>query len=92
MGQVPAKFMLPSAPYGSSEGANVLNPVQPGASNPQTPLLPPNFQDPGTMPSSTPLQQPAQQGLQRSLFGGQQQPQLGQQNYSQLFKRSLFGA
>lgn len=47
MGQVPAKYMLPSSPYGSSPAANVLNPTQPAAMNPQTPLLPPNFQSGG---------------------------------------------
>lgn len=48
MGQVPPKYMLPSAPYGQSDAINAVNSVQPQAINPQTPLLPPNFQDPGT--------------------------------------------
>lgn len=48
MGQTPSKYLLPSAPYGSSQAVNTTNPVQPLASNPQTPLTPPNFQDPGT--------------------------------------------
>jgi len=48
MGQVPAKYMMPSAPYGQSDAANAVNAVQPAAQNPQTPLLPPNFSDPGT--------------------------------------------
>jgi hypothetical protein len=56
MGQTPPKYFLPSAPYGASEGANALNPVQPGAVNPQTPLLPPNFQDPGTMTTANAAQ------------------------------------
>lgn len=38
--------MLPSAPYGASPATNSLNPVQPGAVNPQTPLLPPGMQVP----------------------------------------------
>lgn len=49
MGQTPPKYFLPSSPYGASPGANTVNPTQPGAMNPQQPLLPPNFQDPGTM-------------------------------------------
>lgn len=49
IGQVPAKGFLPSAPYGASPAANVLNPSQPAAQNPQTPLLPPSFTDPGRM-------------------------------------------
>lgn len=49
MGSIPAKYFLPSAPYGSSDTANALNSVQPGATNPQMPLLPPNFTDPGKM-------------------------------------------
>ena len=49
MGQVPAKYFLPSAPYGASPAANTLNPVQSAAVNPQTPLLSSNFYDPGTM-------------------------------------------
>ena len=48
MGQVPPKYMLPSAPYGQSDAINAVNAVQPQAINPQTPLLPPNFTDPGT--------------------------------------------
>ena len=54
MGQVPPKYFMPSAPYGASPATNVVNPTQPGARNPQTPLLPPNFQDPGAMQSATP--------------------------------------
>ncbi len=49
MGQVPPKFMMPSTPYGSSQAANTLNPTMPAAQNPQMPLLPPNFTDPGTI-------------------------------------------
>jgi hypothetical protein len=49
MGQTPAKYFLPSAPYGASPAANALSPTQPAATNPQTPLLPPNFQSGGTL-------------------------------------------
>jgi hypothetical protein len=49
MGQVPPKYMMPSAPYGASQAANTLNPVQQAATNPQVPLLPPNYTDPGTL-------------------------------------------
>lgn len=52
MGQTPPKYFLPSAPYGSSPASNTLNPTQQAAQNPQTPLLPPNFTDPGTMTQS----------------------------------------
>src|SRR5690348_466659 len=60
MGQTPPKYFLPQAPAGSSSSSNVLNPVQPQAVNPQTPLLPPSFFDPGTMqapasPSTAPF-------------------------------------
>ena len=48
MGMVPPKYLLPSAPYGQSDAVNAVNAVQPQAINPQTPLLPPNFTDPGT--------------------------------------------
>lgn len=48
MGQVPAKYMMPSSPYGGSQAANVLNAAQPPGINPQTPLLPTTFTDPGT--------------------------------------------
>src|SRR5690348_4317696 len=48
MGQTPPKYFLNQAPAGSSSSSNVLNPVQPQAVNPQTPLLPPGFSDPGT--------------------------------------------
>jgi hypothetical protein len=51
MGQVPPKYFLPSSPYGSSPAANALNPNQPAAQNAQTPLLPPNWTDPGTLPT-----------------------------------------
>lgn len=53
MGQVPPKYMMPSAPYGQSDAVNAVNAVQPAAINPQTPLLPPNFTDPGTQASQT---------------------------------------
>lgn len=49
MGATPAKYMMPSSPIGASSGINTLNPVQPNAVNPQQPLLPSNFSDPGTM-------------------------------------------
>ncbi len=54
MGQVPPKYFLPSSPYGSSPASKALSPTQPGAVNPQTPLLPPNFSDPGTMAQASP--------------------------------------
>ena len=53
MGQVPPKWFLAPAPYGSSEAATPVNPVQPAAVSPQMPMLPPNFQDPGTMAQGT---------------------------------------
>jgi|SRR5580704_850893 hypothetical protein len=53
MGSTPAKYFLPSAPYGASPAANALNPTQPAATNPQTPLLPPNFQSGGNVASGT---------------------------------------
>lgn len=40
--------MTPSAPFGSSDAINSLNSAQPIAPNPQQPLLPPGFTDPGT--------------------------------------------
>jgi hypothetical protein len=86
MGQVPSKYFLPSAPYGSSEAANALNPVQPGAANPQTPLLPPNFQDPGTMKTS--LQAPTQAATGGNPFGGNS---VNRNPFSQMFGRGLFG-
>lgn len=49
MGQVSPKYFLPSSPYGASPAASALNPVQQGAVNPQIPLLPASFSDPGTM-------------------------------------------
>jgi hypothetical protein len=48
MGQVPAKYFYPPAPYGSSLASNTVNQVNPAARNPQTPLLPTGFTDPGT--------------------------------------------
>lgn len=53
MGQTPAKYFPPPAPYGSSMASNTVNPVSPGAQNPQTPLLPPNFLDPGKSAQGT---------------------------------------
>lgn len=47
MGQIPPKYMYPSAPYGGSQATNTLNAAQPIPANPQTPLLPPNFTDSG---------------------------------------------
>ncbi len=47
MGQIPAKYMTPSAPFGTSDAINSLNAAQPIAPNPQQPLLPPGFIDPG---------------------------------------------
>jgi hypothetical protein len=46
---VPPKYMLPSAPYGASQAANTLNPAQQSQPNPQLPLLPSTFVDPGTI-------------------------------------------
>ncbi len=51
MGQVPPKYFMPSAPYGSSDATNTVNQANPAAQNPQTPLLPPNFTDPGKQTS-----------------------------------------
>lgn len=48
MGQVPPKYFMPSAPYGSSDAVNALNQAQPAAVNPQSPILPNNFTNPGT--------------------------------------------
>jgi hypothetical protein len=79
VGQIPNKYFLPSSPYGASPAASALNPSQPAAQNPQTPLLPPNFNDPGTIqkPSSNLLtagifgqQQPKQPNVWQSVFGG----------------------
>lgn len=53
MGQVPAKWFYPPTPYGNSTAAAVVNPSQPAAVNPQTPLLPPNFQNTPTMAAQT---------------------------------------
>lgn len=64
MGQIPPKYFTQPAPYGSSQAANVVNPVQQAAQNPQTPLLPPNFTDPGKAITST-LSKP-----QPGVFGG----------------------
>lgn len=47
MGQVPAKYFMPPAPQGASAASNVVNPVQAPPINPQTPLLPSGFTDPG---------------------------------------------
>jgi len=51
MGQVPPKYIMPSAPYGQSDAVNAVNAVQPQALNPQTPLLPPNFSGAGQLPN-----------------------------------------
>lgn len=66
MGQVPAKSFTPSAPAGASSAANTLNPSQPMGQNPQQPLLPPNFNDPGAMPGGS----SAAQNPLAGLFGG----------------------
>lgn len=47
MGQVGPKYFMPSAPQGASPASNVVNPVQAPPVNPQTPLLPTGFTDPG---------------------------------------------
>lgn len=70
MGQVPPKYMLPAAPYGSSQAANAINKVQPAAVNPQQPLLPPNFTDPGTMSNPVKTANSRLFGGGRGLFGG----------------------
>ena len=49
MGTVPAKYFLPPAPYGTSPAQNTISPATQAAQNPQVPLLPPNFFDPGKM-------------------------------------------
>ena len=62
---VPPKWFAPPAPYGSSPAANTVNPVAPAAQNPQVPLLPPNFSDPGTTVrgvASAPARNPIQPG------------------------------
>ncbi len=88
IGQVPPKFFLGSAPYGASPSADVVNPVQPGATNPQQSLLPPNFTDPGTtiQGQAGPTQQSA---FRRPNFGGGMP--FGQDGDMQrLFGRGLF--
>jgi hypothetical protein len=88
MGQgVPPKYFLPSAPYGASEAANALNPTQPGAQNPQTPLLPPNFFDPGKMTTSQ-----AAQGMNPANQGGNPFMPSGRSSTNNMFMRGLFGA
>lgn len=57
--------MLPSAPYGQSDAVNAVNAVQPQAVNLQTPLLPPNFQDPGTKVTGSNPQAPQNPFTQR---------------------------
>lgn len=76
MGQVPPKYMYPSAPYGGSQATNTLNSAQPIPANPQTPLLPPNFTDPGAMaqgvqtPGTSPqMNKPAKLDPMKMLFG-----------------------
>src|SRR5438105_4961454 len=72
IGSVPAKYMLPSVPYGTSEGIASLSQARPAAQNPQTPLLPPNFQDPGSSAMQATQQsgtQPLINNLSR-LYGG----------------------
>lgn len=85
MGMVPPKSFMPSAPYGASPAANVLNPAQPAAQNPQTPLLPPNFSDPGTMQSqaASPMPSPAS----NPFSGGKQQ---GNPFDPRIFSKGLF--
>jgi len=75
MGQTPPKYFLPSSPYGSSPAINAVNPSQPAAMNPQSPLLPPAFSDPGTM-GANPTQamqpktsNPVYSQLMKGLFG-----------------------
>jgi len=82
VGQTPPKSFLPSSPYGASPAANVLNPVQPTAQNPQVPLLPPNFTDPGRM---------QQQNAQSSLTGGTGTNPFGGGGMAKMFGKGLFG-
>lgn len=58
MGQVPPKDFLPAAPIGASAATNTLNPAQKAPQNAQTPLLPPNFTDPGTSGMASATQNP----------------------------------
>ena len=68
MGQVPAKYFYPSSPQGNSTAVNALSVAQPNTPSPQTPLLPPNYTDPGTTVQGK-QQLPYQ--LNRSLWGNQ---------------------
>lgn len=89
MGQIPAKSFLPPVPYGASQGVNALNPSQPAAQNPQTPLLPPNFTDPGTMMSGA-TQSAATGGTGSNPFGGGGGGPV-KSPFSQMFGKGLFG-
>lgn len=88
MGQIPAKGFLPSAPYGASPAANAVNPVQPAAMNPQTPLLPPNFTDPGKQVAA-----PVASALNPTAAGSPTAPKnpFGGGGMGQMFGRGLFG-
>lgn len=90
MGQMPPpKYFLPSSPYGSSPAINALNPTQPAAQNPQVPLLPPNFQDPGTMAQS--MNPANMNGLPPGAGGAGGNPFMGRGGQNQMFGRGLFG-
>jgi hypothetical protein len=78
----------PSAPYGSSEAVNALNPSQPGAVNPQQSLLPPNFQSAGSMSNQTPALAGSAAGAAGGLGGAQPNP-FGTGQANRL--RGLFG-
>ena len=81
MGQVPPTYMLPSAPYGQSDAVNAVNAVQPAAQNPQTPLLPPNFTDPGTTIQGANPQAP------RNPFSMNPQRYPGMGNFQDFYRR-----
>lgn len=83
MGQVPAKYLTPSAPFGSSDAINSLNAAKPMQANPQQPLLPPGFTDPGTTVGGGAAAGSAGTG---AAAGGS----LSQQ-YGNLFGRGYFG-
>jgi hypothetical protein len=72
MGQVPPKYFPPSAPYGSSDATNSLQAVQPMAINPQTPLLPPNFTDPGRTLGATVTKKPTLNSAQTASLKSRQ--------------------
>jgi len=73
MGQAQPKYFMPPAPYGSSIGANAVNPVQKAVQNPQNPLLPPGFSLLGqsnAQAGGTNQQAPTASGTVSALTGG----------------------